>query len=350
MAVFSRITCMKVTFLCLSLLFFQAGQAQYDFSAIDQLIQRNQKQLGNNVVALVWKDGKMIYQKQVGEEFTAKAPAPVAGTSMWLTAALVMTFVDEGKISLDDPVSKYIPLLDKYMKSYITIRNCLTHTHGVEKDRKNVSSMTDRKKFQNLEEEVATIASKEISNNPGVEFFFSSNGPILAARVCEIVGKKSFDRLVQERITRPLKMKGTNFSDDRGYAPNPSAGAQSTANDLINFMSMLLNKGVFENKKILSEASVLEMQKAQFTDLPIKFMPPYGSGLDYGLGGWLLEKDANGQGIVVTGPSLFGTFPYFDNCRKYAAVLFVKSVSNEQKRDLAEQFRGIIEEVLGGCK
>ena len=350
MAAFLRNTCMKVTFLSVFLLFFQGLHAQVDLSGLDPFLQRNQKALGNNYVALVWKDGKLLYQKQAGEEFTAKTQAPVAATSMWLTSALVMTFVDEGKISLDDPVSKYIPTLDKYMKSYITIRNCLTHTHGVEKDKGVVSKLNDRKKFQNLEEEVAGIAAKEISNNPGEAFFFSGNGPVLAARVCEIVGKKSFDRLIQDRITRPLKMKGTSFVDDRGYAPNPASGAVSTANDLINFMNMLLNKGVFENKKILSEKAVQELQQSQFTELPVKFMPAAGSGLDYGLGAWLLEKTENGQGIVVSSPSLFGTWPILDNCRKYAAVLFVKSVSNETKRDLGEQFRGIIEEALGECK
>ena len=49
-------------------------------------------------MALAWKDGKIIYQKTLGE-FTPKTPAPIASCSKWLTAALVMIFVDEGKIS-----------------------------------------------------------------------------------------------------------------------------------------------------------------------------------------------------------------------------------------------------------
>ena len=46
-----------------------------------------------------------------------------------------------------------------------------------------------------------------------------------------------------------------------------------SANDYINFLSMILNKGMFEGKKILSEASVAEMQKPQFTTLPVKYIP-----------------------------------------------------------------------------
>ena len=59
---------------------------------------------------LVWKDGKVVYQKQANQDFTAKTPAPIAGAGNWMTAALVMTFVDEGKLSLDDKVTHYIPL------------------------------------------------------------------------------------------------------------------------------------------------------------------------------------------------------------------------------------------------
>jgi hypothetical protein len=58
-----NIICMKVIAIASLLLFFQPAFSQYDFSGVDQLLQRNQKTLGNNVVALVYKDGKIVYQK-----------------------------------------------------------------------------------------------------------------------------------------------------------------------------------------------------------------------------------------------------------------------------------------------
>src|SRR5262245_50863025 len=113
-----KAACLQCGLFLFSLLFCRSLQAQSDFGAVDQLLKQNQKALGS-FVAMVWKDGKVLYQKQGGTDFTAKSPAPISGSGNWLTAALVMTFVDEGKLSLDDKVVKYIPLFGKYSKSYI---------------------------------------------------------------------------------------------------------------------------------------------------------------------------------------------------------------------------------------
>jgi CubicO group peptidase (beta-lactamase class C family) len=344
-------TCLNFSLSVILLLLLQSALAQPDFSGVDKLLEKNKKALGNNLVALVWKDGKIIYQKEIGEGFTAKTQAPIASSSQWLTAALVMTFVDQGKISLDDPVMKYIPVLEKYMKGYITIRECLGQTTGIENSRGGgFGKLLERKKYESLEAEANAIAAKEIGNNPSKEFFYGNNGPNLVARVIEIVGKKSFDRLMQERITRPMKMRGTNFTDDNGNAPNPSAGGISTANDYITFMSMLLNKGMFEGKRILSEASIAEMQKNNFPGLPVKYTPKATEGFEYGYGNWIQEKDGSGNGIVFSCPSLVGTWPYIDKCRNYAAIILVKSGQGEQKKDLAIQFKEAVDEQIGGCK
>lgn len=340
--------CMKVIAIALFLLFFQSGFSQLDFSGVDGYLQRNQKILGNNLTALVYKDGKLVYQKDLGES-NAKTPTPIAGASMWLTTALVLNFVDQGKINLDDPVSKYIPVFTKYMKSYVTIRHCLTNTTGIEREN-NLKKITDKRKFQTLEEEINALASKEISNNPGQEYYFGSYGFAIAARVCEIVGKKTFERLVQEKITRPLKMRGTSFAMDDGSAPNPGGGARSTANDYMNFLIMLMNKGMFEGKKILSEESVAEMQKIQVSNLPVKFSPKLMDGYDYSFGNWIIEKNSNDQPTAWACPSLFGTIPYIDRCRNYAAILIVNSISTEQKKGALEQFKGAVDDAIGECK
>ncbi|MBO9203593.1 MULTISPECIES: serine hydrolase domain-containing protein [Niastella] len=351
MSLKTRSICLICSILSLFLLFFQFSFSQSDFSQVDALVKKNQKILGNDVVALVYKDGKVVHSQELGE-FNAKTPAPIASCSKWLTAALVMMFVDEGKLDLDDPVSKYLPVFDKYMKSYVTIRQCLTHTTGIENDKGNLLKMVQRSKFTSLEEEVNTFAAKEISNNAGTEFHYGGIGLNVAGRVLEVITKKPFDRLIQEKLLRPLKMKQTSFMNENGYAPNPSGGARSTANDYINFLSMILSKGMFEGKKILSEKAIEEMEKPQFTNLPVKYTPKVAEGFHYGLGEWIQEEDANGNSTVVSSPGLFGTWPYIDKCRNYAAIIFVKSLLNEQKKDIAMQFKSAVDEVVGGsnCK
>lgn len=339
--------CLICSLFCTFLLFFQFSFAQSDFSEADALLQKNQKMLGNNVVALVYKDGKIIHQKELGE-FNAKTQVPIASSSKWLTAALVMMFVDEGKISLDDPVAKYLPVFNSYMKSYVTIRQCLAHTTGIENDKGSLLKIVQRKKYTTLEEEVNAYAAKEISNNAGTEFHYGTIGLNIAGRVLEVITKKTFDRIIVEKLLRPLKMRGTTFVDEGGNASNPSGGARSTANDYINFLSMILNKGMFEGKRILSEKAIEEMQKPQFTNLPVKFTPKLAEGLHYGLGEWIQEEDASGKSTVVSCPGLFGTWPYVDKCRNYAAIIFVKSILAEQKKDFALQFKGAVDQVVGG--
>ena len=115
--------CLKVLSVLGFLLLLQPANAQYNWTAVNTELQTNQKLLGNNVVAMIWKGDSLIYKKEMGD-FNSKTQAPIASCSKWLTAALVMQFVDEGKISLDDPVVKYLPYFEKYFKSYITIRQC----------------------------------------------------------------------------------------------------------------------------------------------------------------------------------------------------------------------------------
>lgn len=321
------------------------GFSQGDFSSVDLLLKNNQKALGENIVALVWKDGKIIYKKEVGE-FNARSSEPVASCSKWLTAALVMTFVDQGKLKLDDPVAKYIPEYHKYMKRYLTIRHCLSQTTGIERDGRLLGKLAERRNYYDLGEEVNAIAAKEISNNPGQEFFYGGYGLNIAARVCEIIGKKPFERLVQDRIIRPLKMKGTSFVNETGGATNPSGGARSSANDYINFMSMLLNKGLFEGKQILSESAIKEMHHIQISGIPIKYAPAAALGYSYGLGNWIIEGDSQGNGNIVACPGLFGTYPYVNFNKKYAAILFVKNLQTEQRKEITTSFMKAIEDQI----
>lgn len=341
-----RLTCLKYSFAAVFLLFFQLGRSQEDYNGVESFVKKNEKALGKNVAVMVYKDGKITFQKAYSEYFNVKTQAPVPGASKWFTAALVMSYVDEGKIKLDDPISKYLPVMNKYMKGYITIRMCLAHTTGVEN---NKGQMFAKKKFDMLEQEIDAYAAKEISNNAGQEFWYGNIGPNIAGRVLEVITKKTFDRLIQERIFRPLKMRGSTFTDFEGKAINPAAGAQSTAADMMNFLSMILNKGTFEGKRILSEAAIAEMEKAQFADKPVKYTPETTEGLHHGLGAWLQQEDANGNGLVISGLGNFGTFPYVDNCRKYAAILFVQGTVKDPKKDLGRQFKEVLDGYMGAC-
>ncbi len=321
------------------------SNAQYDFSQVTVKLEGAKKQLGGDVAALIYKDGKIVYQKEIGD-FNIKTQAPIASCSKWLTAALVMWFVDQGKISLDDKVSQYLPIFAKYGKSYITIRHCLSHQTGVDSDKKGLGLLA-RRKYKTLEEEVDDFAAKkEIDANPGTEFAYSGVGLNIAARVLEVVGKRNFPQLMMEKITRPLSMRNTTFQIDYERAPNPSGGAYSTAADYLNFLTMMMDKGMFKGKRILSEASVDEMRKIQTTGLPIAFAPKAAEGYQYGLGNWIIEADTSGKGTVVTSPGLFGTWPMIDYCRGYACIFLVKSFLGEARKEIYMDIKTAIDAVI----
>ena len=150
-----RLICLKCSLLGLFLLMLQPSFAQrkkdyfspdYKWDNLNRELEEKQKILGNDLVMMLWKkDDTLIYKRELGE-FNSKTQAPVGACSRWLTAALVMVIVDEGKISLDDKIGQWLPEFDQYGKSYITLRLCLSNMTGI-RDEKLLKKPAPRKKF-----------------------------------------------------------------------------------------------------------------------------------------------------------------------------------------------------------
>jgi CubicO group peptidase (beta-lactamase class C family) len=343
-------TCLKVSYIMAFMLFFQVSNAQLNFTELGAKLEASKAELGGKAVLLVYKDGKIVFEKSVGE-FTPKTQAPIAASTQWLTAALVMSYVDEGKLSLDDKVSKFLPIFSKYSKGYITIRDCITHLTGIEGPSiGSLKDMSNPKKFSSLDELVNDIASsKEILSNPGLVFRFNNVGYTIAARVLEVLNRRGFEQMMAERITRPLLMRTTNFFSYTVI--NPAGGAQSSAYDYMNFLSMLLNGGVFNGKRILSEAAIETMSKASSTQGMIKESPSIVQGKNYAVGQWILGTDENGKTTTVACPGLFGTWPLIDYCRKYAFLIFTPGDASSEKKELMASFKEIIDnQIISNCQ
>ena len=333
--------CLKVSLALSFMLLFQASHAQFDIATADQFLQKNQKAMGNELVVLVNKGGQSVYKKELGKEFTGKSPAEALDISQWFTAALVMILVDEGKISLDDPVAKYIPKFEKYMKGYITIRNCLTHTTGLDANPEGIGKLVARNKFPSLDAEVDTyIEKRDIRDNPGEAFLYGRMGISIAAKVLEAATKKTFDRLAAEKLFRPLGMKTSSFYNEKGGI-DPFDGAVSTANDCMNFMQMLLNNGMFNNKKILSEESVKELKKIQFPNAKIRFKPELEINNSAGLITWIEEKNEEGIALFLS-QGLEGTIAWMDFKNNSATVIFLKDGGGDKKASLSRELKKII--------
>src|SRR6188474_748499 len=107
MAYRMAINCLKGSLVLIFMLLLQGAMGQ-DFSQADQFLVKNQKALGNELVVIVQKDGKPVYKKELGKDFTVQTTAPAQELTQWFIAATALLLQDEGKLKLDDPLAKYV--------------------------------------------------------------------------------------------------------------------------------------------------------------------------------------------------------------------------------------------------
>ena len=149
------------------------------------------------------------------------------------TAAALVLLQQDGKLSLDDPVRKYIPELPDY-GSPLTIRHLLNHTSGL-RDWGTIMSLTgagrgDRVITQDLALDVITH-QRALDFTPGAEYSYSNSGYNLAAIIIERVSKQKFPAFVEERLFKPLGMKNSSWRDDyQRIVPGRAQGYSRQAN------------------------------------------------------------------------------------------------------------------------
>ena len=316
-------------------------RAQQDWSAVRAKMTANTKELEEDFVfVLATADTTQLLMES--KTFTAKSQAPVFLSSQWLTAALLVKLAEEGKLSIDDPVQKYLPEFGKYFKGYITIRHCLSQMTGIEPKEKSLS-LAQRKKFTSLEEEVNELVKLTIRAKPGTECWYSTSvGITIAGRVAEVVTKKKFDILIKSKLLTPLGMRRTSFTDLSGGALDPSAGAQSTAEDYMKFLRMLLNKGKVNQIPFLTDASVEALLQLQAPASKVAYNPMKGQAFGYAHGAWVLE-DNNGPAAALCAPGMYGGWSMIDRCRGYAYLVITKNKLKEDKAGLHLEMKDLID-------
>jgi len=335
-------TCLRVSALGILLLFFQSGFSQVDTLSISTHFSQQQKEAGGNLAIMIYKDNKVLYSK-ANADFPPNTQVHIGSSSKWLVAAMLMMLVDEGKLNLDEKITKYIPIYQPYGKAYITIRHCLDNLTGIEGDKGEGIGGNGK----SLEEEVNSYASKhEIETNAGTQFKYSNIGTNIVARVIEVVSKRDFEQVIQQRLLRPLAMRNTTFQFDFDKGVSPANGAYSTASDYLNFLGMLLNKGMFKGKRIMSEKAISMLEQADIEPAAIKYAPKLVAGLAYAPGAWILERDAAGKPTCLTSPSLAGIWPVLDLCRGYASIIFVKTVQTDGGKQLFDNIKKTIDAQL----
>jgi CubicO group peptidase (beta-lactamase class C family) len=208
--------------------------------------------------AAVSLNGETVFEKAFGladmEFNVSNTPQTIfesGSVAKQFTAAALVLLQQDGKLSLDDPVRKYIPELPDY-GAPLKIRHLLNHTSGI-RDWGTVMGLTgagrgDRVISQDLAFDVITH-QRGLDFTPGAEYSYSNSGYNLAAIIVERVSKQKFSTFLEERLFKPLGMKNSSLRNDyQRIVPGRSQAYARQGNGLwrlnMPFMNVYGNGGM----------------------------------------------------------------------------------------------------------
>ncbi len=270
------------------------------------------------------KDGELIYKRgygmanlEYGIPITSKSVFRIGSTSKQFSAMCMLMLEEEGKLSLDDDIRKYIPELPEY-EAPITIRHLLHHTSGL-RDYLTLMTLAGQREddFFTDEEVVGLLArQKELNFPPGEEHLYSNSGYFLLSIITKRITGESMSEYARKNIFEPLGMVNTHFHDDHtsivknrasGYLPREEAGFQISMTTL----DMIGDGGVFTcvDDLLLWDQNFYQNRLGKGRQELIKEMIAPGilnSGekLDYGLG--LRNSSYRGKQLISHGGAFVG--------------------------------------------
>ncbi|WP_083750206.1 glycoside hydrolase family 3 N-terminal domain-containing protein [Rhodohalobacter halophilus] len=260
---------------------------------IDRVMQEaiNDSVFPGGVVG-VMKNGVMVWNQGYGYHDYEKTRSVQPGdiydlaslTKVVATTTAVMKLVDEGRIDVDDPVSKYISEFDTDEKREITIEQLLIHTSGLPAFQVYVDELKTR------EEIIHAVRNEPLINKPGEEYVYSDLGFILLAEIVEEVSGMRIDQFVRSQLFYPMGMKTTVYNpkkiggwlsnrippteidttyrngavraeahDERAWFMDGVAGHAglfSSAADIGKYAYMMLNGGVYGGREYLRSETI----------------------------------------------------------------------------------------------
>jgi len=341
-------------------------------------------------VTLVAHRGKIVSLEAVGyADLATRAPMRtdtlfwIASMTKPITATAVMMLQDDGKLSVADPVEKYLPefknqwmIAEKGKDSLtlkrpprpITLRDLLTHTSGL-------GNLDAPRPDCSLAELAMAYSQKPLEFAPGSQWRYSNSGINTLGRIIEVVSGKPYAEFLESRLFRPLGMKDTTFwpterqarriaksyqpaPDGRGLqetsapflkgpltsrarTPFPAGGLFSTATDLAKFYQMVLDGGIVGSRRYLSETAVQQMTTPQSGDLKTGFV----DGMSFGFG-WGVVKAPQGVTAMLSPGSFghggaYGTQGWIDPKRQLILVLLIQraKLPNSDASDMRRVFQ-----------
>jgi CubicO group peptidase (beta-lactamase class C family) len=300
----------------------------------------------------------------------------LASSSKVITSVAVLMMVDEGKLALEDPVSKFIPTFRGQKVDIspasnadpaktqlvpatrdITVQDLLTHTAGLASIyRLGGFKVLPRKPGDALKTVIPQLGALPLDFQPGAFWRYSPlEGMDVLLYLVELVSGTPADTFLQERIFEPLEMQNTYFMvpanrKDRlvkiyGVRENKfeskpwmfpednvtyfsgAGGLISCAHDMLNFELMLLNRGSFDGRRLLKPETVALMSRNHVGRLFAESVPKLAGGDGFGLGVGVVEDEATGGGRAAGAfgwRGAYGTDTWADPKLDMACVVLIQ--------------------------
>jgi CubicO group peptidase (beta-lactamase class C family) len=289
----------------------------------------------------------------------------IASMTKPVTAVALLMLQDDGKLSVNDPVAKYIPSFAGLKTpsgglANLTIAQLMTHTSGLGEGDPRAAN-----EAKTLADLIPLFLSSPMQYEPGAKWRYTQSGINTASRIVEIVSGMSFDVFVQKRILDPLGMNNSTFYPSQkfsssmvtgytrnrktgtlesvalparfgkeGYPPLGNGGLFTTGPDYARFCQMLLGGGTFEGKRYLSRKAMKQLTTVRTGDLPCGFFQSpdvgnYGANYGWGIGTCILRTPHNGVASMLS-PGTYGhggawgTQAWIDPRRGIAYILMVQ--------------------------
>jgi CubicO group peptidase (beta-lactamase class C family) len=220
---------LKLTPALLALLAFPASAQQLtpeQVGQVDQLVAKTLKDTGVPAAEIaIVRDGKLVLTKAYGkanENLPARPDQPyqIASNSKQFTAMALMLLRDDGKLSLDDPVSKYVQGVTDGDK--ITIRQLLSHESGLQDFWPQDYSFIDMEQPTTPQHIVDKWAKKPLDFEPGARWQYSNTGYVVAGMIAEKVSGQELVAFLKQRVFGPLGMTSVRNQDDTNTSAFPA--------------------------------------------------------------------------------------------------------------------------------
>jgi D-alanyl-D-alanine carboxypeptidase len=281
---------------------------------VDRIAEQVLQQTGVPSASVsVVQHGKLVYAQAYGSARleTESEPAvratpemrySIGSISKQFTAAAILILQEQGKLRLDDPVSKYVPGLTR--GNEVTIREILSHTSGYQDFWPEDYVMTPMLEPTTAQRIMDVWAKKPLDFEPGTKWQYSNTNYVIAGQIVETVaGEPVFDFLAQH-IFRPLGMRSVWNSDETSLtqadatayyrhalgplrvAPNEGHGWMFAAGEL----AMTAHDLALWNESLIARSLLKpESYREMFTEVKLK----NGEGTQYGLGVEVRDRDGH---------------------------------------------------------